>query len=106
MKSKVFNLAWSMFRQNRFLSFSYCLKTAWAIVKLQMSMRSNIVEFTFQKNDGETRRAVGTLDAARFDYSRKTSTSERELPNVIKYFDLEKNAFRSFRAERFLSVAA
>lgn len=104
MKSKVFSLAWSIKKQNSFLSFSYCLKQAWSIVKLQSSLRTNVVTFEFQKNDGEVRRAVGTLDTTRFDYSRKTDTS-RELPNVIKYFDLEKNAWRSFRAERFLKAA-
>ena len=51
--------------------------------------------------------AVGTLDASKINYTRKTDATERETsPTVIKYFDLEKNAFRSFRAERFLSLAA
>ena len=38
-----------------------CLKKAWANIKLKAKMSSQIVRFYFQKVDGSTREAWGTL---------------------------------------------
>lgn len=105
MRSEVLTLAWAIKKQNQFLGFGYCQKKAWEITKLKKALRTGVARFTFQKNDGEIREATGTLNADFFTYTSKVS-NRAELPCVIKYFDLEKNAFRSFRAERFLSMAA
>lgn len=102
---EVMTLAHSIKKQNVMLTFSQCLAQAWKVVKLRRALRAGVVVFTYQKNDGEVRTATGTLNGDLFQYDRK-GTDRAELPNVIKYFDLEKNAFRSFRAERIMSVAA
>ena len=59
-KKNVFTLAWQFARQTG-LSFSECLKKAWANIKLKAKMSSQIVRFYFQKVDGSTREAWGTL---------------------------------------------
>lgn len=51
------------------------------------------------------REACGTLNPDLFQYEHKGS-DRAESPTAIKYFDLDKNAWRSFRAERILKVAA
>lgn len=95
-----------MKRQNSTLTFSHCLRTAWAVCKLQAAMKTGAVEFSFLKIEGETRLAVGTLDPSRFNYTAKTETKREKSPAIVTYFDLEKNGFRSFRAELFLGWAA
>ena len=59
-KKTVFYLAWQFARQTG-LSFSECLKKAWANIKLKSKMSTQIVRFYFQKVDGSTREAWGTL---------------------------------------------
>lgn len=104
-RSEVLSLAWAIRRQNQFLTWGQCQAQAWKVCKLRAELRAGAVRFTFQKTDGEVRQAYGTLNAELFAYTSKGS--ERvESPCQIRYFDLEKNAFRSFRAERILSVAA
>ena len=104
-RSQALSLAWSIRRQNQFLTWGQCQAQAWKVVKLRAALHAGKTTFTYQKNDGEVRQAVGTLNAGFFSYTNKGS-DRAELPTVVKYFDLEKNAFRSFRAERILSIAA
>ena len=51
-KKTVFYLAWQFARQTG-LSFSECLKKAWANIKLKAKMSTQIVRFYFQKVDGQ-----------------------------------------------------
>lgn len=88
--------AWRFFRSAG-VSFSECLKVAWANYKLKKSLRKGIVHFEFRKKDGSLRRAVGTLKET-FLPSLKGS-GVRRSDEVITYFDLEKNGFRAFRKE-------
>lgn len=66
-------------------------------------MQAGAVTFSYQKEDGSTRHATGTLNAELFQYESK-GTGKAGSPAVIKYFDLEAGAFRSFRAERLLAA--
>ena len=59
-KKTVFYLAWQFARQTG-LSFSECLKKAWANIKLKAKMKTSIVEFYYKKINGEIRQAFGTL---------------------------------------------
>ena len=43
------------------MSWSECLKQAWAVLKLKLAMKKRVVEFYFQKVDGSIRQAFGTL---------------------------------------------
>lgn len=104
-RSEIMSMAWSIKKQNQFLTFSQSLVQAWKVAKLKKALAAGEAKFTFQKTNGEVREAIGTTKAGAFQYEYK-GTERTESPNQIKYFDLEKSAWRSFRAERILSVAA
>lgn len=89
-KKNVFTLAWQFARQTG-LSFSECLKKAWANIKLKSKMSSQIVRFYFQKVDGSTREAWGTL---RPDLLPPTQQSRKSNDTVQVYFDTECHEYR------------
>ena len=69
-------------------------------------LKNGIVDFEFTKKDGTIRSAKGTLlenylPAQKAD---SDSTSRKKNDNVVVYFDVEKNAFRSFVKEGFLGA--
>ena len=104
-RSEILSLAWAIRRQNQFLTWGQCQAQAWQVVRLRAALRTGATRFTFQKQDGEVREAYGTLNPSLFQYEHKGS-DRAENPTAIKYYDLDKNAWRSFRAERILKVAA
>ena len=106
MKSKVFTTAWNLYRTARasFPTFSDALRYAWKRVKLVAKLRTGSVSFTFRKKDGSERPAVGTLDSSRYSYTRKTTGERPTRTDVVRYFDLERGAFRSFRLANLIAV--
>lgn len=104
-RSEVLSMAWAIRRQNPAFTWGSCQIAAWKVARLRVALRAGVASFTFQKTDGEVREAKGTLNADLFQYERK-GTDRAEIVTVIKYYDLDKNAWRSFRAERILTVAA
>lgn len=91
IQSKVFKLAHKA--KSNFKSWSEALKFAWSKVKFQIKLAtSKAVSFSFIKKDGSTRPATGTLQV---EYQRK-ATSKPSVWYIVKYFDLDKNSFRSF----------
>lgn len=74
---------------------------------LVAEMKERVVSFAFQKADGTTRHASGTLmpDAIESFVGPATGTSNKTPnPDVVVYFDVEAQAFRSFRKDRFLGI--
>jgi len=104
-RSEILTLAHQIRRQNQFLSWGQCQAQAWQVARLRAALRAGATRFTFQKENGEVRVAYGTLNQQFFEYEYKGS-DRAENPTAIKYYDLDKNAWRSFRAERILKVAA
>jgi hypothetical protein len=102
-KVALFNNAWSMFKQGLFVSFAQALKAAWKRLKVVAGMKSGIVQFEYIKTDGSIRLAKGTLTG--FDYTTKT-TDQKVKPEIVKYFDIEAQSFRSFRIDRFIGLVA
>lgn len=101
----VMRLAWRLYRENkRQLAFGACMVAAWKVLRLNAALQHGLVRFSFQKLNGEVREAVGTLRSDLFVVPPKT-TDRPEFLTVVRYFDLDKNAIRSFRAERILRVA-
>ncbi|WP_311329853.1 SH3 beta-barrel fold-containing protein [Capnocytophaga sputigena] len=101
-KKNVFTLAWQFARQTG-LSFSECLKKAWANIKLKAKMCSQIVRFYFLKVDGSTREAWGTL---RPDLLPQTEISQCKSNNTVQvYFDTECHEFRCFKKFNLVSIA-
>lgn len=74
-------------------------------------MKVRVVDFAFEKVDGTVRHASGTLMSDAIESfigsSEKTNhnmTKKEPNPDVVVYFDVEAEAFRSFRKDRFLGI--
>ena len=104
MKSQLFKAAWELFKGGLFASFSEALKAAWNKSKLQAALKSGVAYFKFRKSDGTEREAIGTLNAANFQYEAKGSQSKNNAA-IVKFWDLEKRAFRSLNIASFISFS-
>lgn len=103
MKVSLFNNAWSMFKAGLFTSFAEALKAAWSRIKVISGMKTGTVTFRYIKSDGSIRIATGTLSD--INYVAK-ATESKPKPEVVKYFDIEAQSFRSFRLDRFIGMVA
>ena len=77
------------------------------IEELVALMKTRVVEFAFSKVDGSTRLASGTLmpDAIESFIGPSSGGATKEPnPDVVVYFDVDAQAFRSFRKDRFLGI--
>lgn len=97
-KSKLFKIAHAILRKSQVSTWSEALKAAWKAVKVYTKMLVGTVEFTFRKVNGEIRKAIGTLHD--LDYTAKGTGSSDPDKNadVICFWDVEKQAFRSFKS--------
>lgn len=69
-------------------------------------LKERIVEFEFIKKDGTIRKAKGTTKAELIPEAHLSTGIGRkytENPNITKYFDIEKEGWRSFNNENFKS---
>lgn len=96
-KSMVMKAAWMVLRKKEATSFAEALKKAWRAYKLKAQMALGVVSFTFRKTNGEIRKALGTLASNLYQYEYK-GTGYSSPANCIRYWDVEKKAFRSFTA--------
>lgn len=93
--SRIMKTAWQFYRQTG-ITFSECLKKAWANIKLVIKMQSQTVRFYFQKVDGTIREAWGTL--VEEVIADKIKGNNRKPNNTVQaYFDTEKQEFRCFK---------
>lgn len=67
-------------------------------------LREGIVEFEFIKKDGSVRQAKGTLQAEYLPAPKTDGTSRKPSDNVMVYFDMDKQSFRSFVKESFVGA--
>ena len=101
MKSKIFRTAWAWLKDELFSTFADALRASWAKYRLQTRLRAGLAYFTFTKANGEKREAVGTLHPDNYTYTAKGS--DRAKPSlVVRFWDVEKRAFRSLRVDRFV----
>lgn len=102
-RARVMKYAWQI-RKSTNRSMRFCLFKAWQLYKLALSMRKGVVGFSYKKVDGSFRKAFGTLvnipAGATFGGKRLTKPSYRTL----SYFDIERQSFRSFRAENLIAI--
>ena len=98
---EIMNLAWQFAKRNGY-SMSEALKVAWQNYKLRCAMVQRIVKFYFQKVDGSTREAYGTLMPSRIP---QTTTDRKPNPTVQVYFDCEKEEWRCFKKANLLRIA-
>lgn len=98
-RSEVLTMAWAIRKQTSGLTWGQCQALAWRASRLRSALHTGAVTFRYQKEDGSTREALGTLSPALFQYESKGGQA-KENPLLLKYFDLEKQAFRSCRIDR------
>ena len=69
-------------------------------------LRNGIVDFEFVKKDGTIRQAKGTLEAEHLDAPKADSDApaRKTNENVLVYFDMEKQSFRSFVKSSFVGA--
>lgn len=96
-KSKLFKIAHTLLKKGEVKSLSEALRKAWKAIKIYAKMQIGKVVFRFQKVDGTIRDAIGTL--CDIDYTPSANAKPRKSPDedVMRYYDVEKNQFRSFR---------
>ncbi len=104
-RSELRNLAWAIRQKNPGLSQSDAETAAEKVLRLFHALQQGLVRFTFRKQNGEIRQAVGTLRPDLFVQPPK-SIEQTEYLTVLRYYDIEKDAIRSLRAERILKIAA
>lgn len=69
------------------------------------ALKSRVVNFKFNKKNGTVREAKGTINSELIpetQLSNRTSRTYTSNPNVVKYFDIEKEGWRSFNEENFI----
>ena len=95
---------------------SKAFKCAHAIYRLTNELAKGLLEFSYMKDDGTLRHARGTLCdgvSDRFDeWKRKQAEKPKDKKakaktkprEIITYWDLDKEGFRSFRADCLIEV--
>lgn len=76
------------------MPFGKAQKQAWATLKLSARMQQHPVPFSYRKDDGSKRAAVGCYP------STVTTTAKPGNALVYRYYDTLVNGWRSFRADR------
>ena len=78
---------------------------------LREKLNDGEVKFVFKKADGSRRAAVGTtnIDLIPFDMLGSHLTPEQSLEEqrtrgVVRYFDIEKQSWRSCKVENILEI--
>ncbi len=94
-KSMVMKAAWAILKKKDVGTIAEALRKAWQAMKIKAQMSVGVVEFTFRKANGEIRKAIGTLKGSAISYDYKGS-ERKPCYSAVAYWDIEKNAFRSF----------
>lgn len=81
-------------------AFAVCLSRAWALYRLTRQMHNGIVTFAYEKADGNLRKAKGTLK----DVQNLIKGTGTENYKTVRYFDVDKQSFRSFKVENFITA--
>ena len=107
----VFDLAYRLMDEYN-VTRSEALRRAHLTRELMDALGRGEVHFRYEKQDGTLREARGTLrhgiSEAYDNYEYKTELSEKDYDTRLKftYWDLDRGAFRSFRAENVVKICA
>jgi hypothetical protein len=100
---------------HRGIDRSKAFKMAHAFYKAMEKLTKGLVEFYYLKDDGSIRHARGTLCdgvSEKFDEWKrkqaektkdKEAESKTEHREIVTYWDLDKEGFRSFKAEKLIT---
>jgi len=72
--------------------------------ELKDALRNNTVFFRYEKKQGEYRQALGTNLLAGIPSAKHPKGVKTPSKEVITYFDLQKNEYRSFRKDLFIGI--
>lgn len=98
----IMTLAWQFVKRNGY-NMSDALKAAWRNLKLKSAMYSGIVKFYFQKVDGTTREAYGTLKSELLP-PIQSEDNRKKNDTVQVFFDTEKQEWRCYKKANLLSI--
>lgn len=98
-RHKVFRMAYELMNATGKV-FAVCLSRAWALYRLTRQMHKGVVTFAYEKSDGSLRKAKGTLK----DVQNFIKGTGAENFKTVRYFDIDANAFRSFKIENFITA--
>ena len=101
--STIMRNAWAMLKDGLFSTMSAALKASWKRWKLTQLLKNGIARFSYIKANRDRREAIGTLRNGNFEYESKGNTKAKSI-NVVAYFDLVANAFRSVRIDRLIQL--
>lgn len=104
-RSEVMKLAWAIRRRSPATALADCQIAAWKVMLLHQALHQGSVRFSFLKQNGEVREAIGTLKPDMFIQPPRGTERGSQLL-LVRYYDMEKNAIRSFRADQIKQVAA
>lgn len=100
-RSKILKLAHAL-RKVFKMTFSEAQKIAWKNAKLKRALHQGAVEFTYRKKDGSQRKAIGTLH----NVLPLLVGSDKFQNDIftVRYYDLEKSAFRALKVNNLLTI--
>ena len=71
------------------------------------ALHNGVVEFSYEKKDGTIREARGTLNSEVYGSENEPKGTGKKGPeNIIKYFDLDKEGWRSFDESKMIDWKA
>jgi len=79
----------------------------YTVEDLNVALNEGEVVFQFEKKDGTIRTARGTKNFKVMNIDPSTAFSGKEYNKsdaVIRYYDLDKLSWRSFRKEKFITI--
>lgn len=100
-KELIMRRAWILYKEKPGRVFPGCLAWAWEIQRLVSMMREGSARFIYRKADGMGRHATGTLQGAG---AKVKGTGRKPNPEVVNYWDMDRNAWRSFRVTGFQGI--
>lgn len=91
MAHELLKLGWTL---------SEALKRAWEMYRMRKMMKNSPIKFLYKKVDGSLREAAGTL----MDVMNTVKGTGKECFKTFKYYDIDCEAWRSFRIENFVKT--
>ena len=84
------------------MSFSEAQKLAWSNTKLRIALYQGPVQFSYKKKNGEIRQAIGTLH----NITPLLVGSNKFNSDILtlRYYDLEKEAFRAMKVNNLVFI--
>jgi len=103
--SELFKMAW-VIRKSTGKSFSECLRKAWMNCKLKIKMLLQVVEFYYQKINGEVRQAFGTLQTKHMQPAKenRSKSNRKQNETCLLYWDVEKKEFRQYKLWNIIRI--